>query len=113
MAKDWVMHASGGGRTINPVPYTGEAELFGVKLAEGDLEKMRDAHGVIRYHLVFEWLLPTFSEEGFYEFVAGRMRNYMIHIMKDELFRPSYFDPMDEKYIQADHVARFFGCQLV
>ncbi|KAL3798584.1 hypothetical protein ACHAW5_000574 [Stephanodiscus triporus] len=74
---------------------------------------MRDAHGVIRYHLVFEWLLLTFGEEGFFEFVAGRMQNYMIHIMKDELFRPRYFDPMDKKYTQADHVARFFGCQLV
>ena len=40
------MHVSGGGCQINLVPYTGEAELFGVKLAEGDLKKMRDAHGV-------------------------------------------------------------------
>ena len=73
MAKDWTMHVSGGGHHINPVPYTGEAELFGVKLAAGDLEKMCDAHDVIRYHLVFEWLLPTFGKEGFYEFVAERM----------------------------------------
>jgi len=74
---------------------------------------MCDAHGVIRFHLVFEWLLPTFGEDRFYEFIAGRMRNYMIHIMKDELFLLAYFDPMDEKYIQADEVTRFFGCQLV
>ena len=33
--------------------------------------------------------------------------------MKDDHFLPSHFDPMDEKYIQADHVARFFRCQLV
>lgn len=107
VAKDWMMHVGGGGPQINPVPYTGEAERFGIKLAEGDLKKMCDAHGVIRFHLVFEWLLPMFGEEGFYKLIAGRMRKYMIHIMK------AYFDPMDEKYIQADQVACFFGCQLV
>ena len=112
-AKDWTKHVSGGGRHINPVPYTGEAELFGVKLASVDLEKMRNTHGVIRFHLVSKWLLPLVGKEGFYEFVAGRMRNYMIHIMKDESFTPSHFYPMDEKYIQADQVACFFGCQLV
>ena len=112
-SKDWTMHVGGGGRQINPVPYTGEAELFGVKLAKGDLKKMRDAHGVIRFHFVFEWLLPTFGEDGFYEFIAGRMRNYMIHIMKNEMFLLAYFDPMDEKYIQVDQVTCFFGCQLV
>jgi hypothetical protein len=87
--------------------------VFGIKLAEGDLEKMHDKHGVICFHLVFEWLLPMFGEDGFYEFVAGRMRNYMMHIMKDDSFSPCYFDPMDEKNIQPDHVARFFECQLV
>jgi len=96
-AKDWTMHVSGGRRHINSVPYTGEAEVFGVKLAEGDWEKMRDKHGVICFHLVFEWLFPTFGEEGFYEFVAGSMRNYMMHIMKDESFSPCYFDLMDKK----------------
>lgn len=68
---------------------------------------MCDAHGVIRFHLVFEWLLPMFGDEGFYKLIAGRMRKYMIHIMK------AYFDSMDEKYIQADQVTCFFGCQLV
>ena len=107
------MHVGGGGRTIEPVLYTGEADVFGVKLADGDLEKMRDKHGDIRFHSVFEWLLPTFGDDGFYEFIAGRMRNYMMHIMKDNSFSPMYFDPINEKYIKPDHVARFFGCQLV
>jgi hypothetical protein len=35
-AKDWTMHVGGGGRTIEPVLYTGEAEVFGIKLADGD-----------------------------------------------------------------------------
>ena len=37
----------------------------------------------------------------------------MLHIMKVKYFKPCYYDPMDEKHITADHVARFFGCQLV
>jgi len=52
-------------------------------------------------------------KRGFHEFVAGRMRNYMIHIMKDKSFELAHFHPMDKKWIQADHVACFFGCQLV
>ena len=48
------MHVSGGDHTIEPVLYTGEAEVFDVKLADGNLEKMHDKHGVIHFHLVFE-----------------------------------------------------------
>jgi hypothetical protein len=68
MAKDWTMHAEGGGYPIKPVQYTGDSELFQIKLADGNLDKMRDEHGAIRFHTVFEWLLPTFGESGFYEF---------------------------------------------
>jgi hypothetical protein len=50
--KDWTMHVGGGGQHTNPVPYTGEAEHFGVKLEEGNWEKMRDNHGTICLHLV-------------------------------------------------------------
>jgi hypothetical protein len=47
---------------------------------------MHDTHGAIPFHKVFDWLLPTFGEDGLYEFVTGRMRNYMIHIIKDDHF---------------------------
>lgn len=108
-AKHWkqVDVDGGGGRVIEPVPYTGEGELFAVKLRAGELAKMRDKHGTIRFSKVFDWLLPKFEGgESFYEFIAARMRNYMLRIIK-------VHDPLDEKYIAADHVARFFGCQLV
>jgi hypothetical protein len=36
----------------------------------------------------------------------------MIKIISKSAFKASYFDLMDEKYITADQVARFFGCQL-
>ena len=60
----------------------GLVEQFGVKLEDGNLDKMWDKHGVIHFHLVFDWLLPTFNsasgfdEDGFHEFVTARMCNY-------------------------------------
>ena len=116
-AKHWkqVDYVDGdGGRVIAPVPYTGEGELFAVKLRAGDFRKMRDRHGTIRFSKVFDLLLPEFEGgESFYEFVAARMRNYMLHIIKVRGFHPCHYHPFDDKCITADHVARFFGCQLV
>jgi hypothetical protein len=40
------------------------------------------------------------------------MRNYMTHCITTKSWTLKYYDPMDKKYITADHVARFFGCQL-
>ncbi|KAL3775049.1 hypothetical protein ACHAW5_007513 [Stephanodiscus triporus] len=112
-AKHWTRRDSGEGRLMEPVPYTGPSELFDIKLEDGDLEKMKDGQGEIRFHL----LLPKFGEgldeeEGFYEFIAARMRNYMTEIIRKCAYRPEHFDPFDGKFITANHVARFFGCQL-
>ncbi len=71
-AKDWAIHAKGGGRPIEPVPYTGDSKLFKIKLADGDLDKMRKDHGAICFRRVFEWLLPMFSESGFYKFIGHK-----------------------------------------
>ena len=108
--KDWMMHINASRGHINPVLYTGEAELLVVRLAEGDLEKMSNDHGIIHFHLFFKWLLTLFGKEGFFEFVAARMRNYMVQIMKDQSYRPCHFDPMDKNDFQVDHIARFFWC---
>jgi len=54
-----------------------------VRTTNNMLDSEMRMHMVTRFQLDFEWLLSTFGEEGFYQFVAGRMRNYMIHIMKD------------------------------
>ncbi len=94
-------------------------EHFGIKLKKSNLEKMRDKHGTIHFYLVFDWLLPmfndanSFDEDGFYTFVAARMRNYMIEIIRKQAFKPDHYDPFDEKYITAHHIVCFFGCQLV
>ncbi len=36
-------------------------------------------------------------QDGFYELIAGRLRNYMIYIIKHQPFTPSHFDTMDKK----------------
>ncbi len=62
---------------------------------------------------MFEWLLPTFDKSGFYDFIAARMQNYKIHIIRNDASKPAHFDTFNEKFISVDYVARFFGCQLV
>jgi hypothetical protein len=56
--------------------------LFDIKLEDGNLDKMHDGHGTIRFHLTFDWLLPQFGrgldEDGFYEFIAIWIRMYVI-----------------------------------
>ncbi len=73
---------------------------------------MMDAHGDIRFHKIFEWMLLTFEGVPFYEFMTARMRNYMLHSIKDKEWAPMYYRPAGGKVISADDVARFFGCQL-
>ncbi len=60
-------------------------------------------------------MLPRFGEDedvDYYDFIAARMRNYMIHIMRTKNFKPKYFNPAINLTIQADHVARFYGCHM-
>ncbi len=56
-ANNWMMHVKGGGSPIQPVPYTGGNDFFGIKLTEGDSDKMCNDHGTIQFHKVFKWLL--------------------------------------------------------
>lgn len=100
------------GTKVTPVPYTGEHEDFSVVMTEEEFNAMLDEEGNLRYDLVFEWLLPTFGPDGditFFKFVAARMRNYIVHIMKTTPFKPAYYAPLapDPIVITADHVARF------
>ncbi len=73
---------------------------------------MMDEHGNICFHKIFEWMLPTFKGVSFYDFSSARMRNFMLHSIKDKGWTPLYYRPADEKVISADKVAHFFGCQL-
>ncbi len=48
----------------------------------------------------------------FYECLAARMQNYMVHSIHMKGWTPKYYNPADEKYNNADHIAHFFGCQI-
>jgi hypothetical protein len=68
---------------------------------------MMDEHGNIRFHKIFEWMLPTFEGVSCYEFLCARMRNFMLHSIKDKGWTPLYYCPADEKVISADGIVRF------
>jgi hypothetical protein len=102
-------------REILPIPFTGANELFTPNATEEDVESFKDENGDIRYERVFEWMLPRFGENReitFFEFVAARMRNYMVHIQRAQEFKPKFYNPAIGLTIQADHVARFYGVHM-
>ncbi|KAL7525437.1 hypothetical protein ACHAXR_001005, partial [Thalassiosira sp. AJA248-18] len=102
-------------RTIEPIPFTGDNTNFTINITDDELKRLKDNSGDIRFESVFDWLLPTFGEDGettFYEFIAARMRNYMIHIQRCKEYKPRYYNPSQGNTIQADHVARFYGCHM-
>jgi hypothetical protein len=97
-------------------------QIGGRGFGEDEGRAWNDPNRTIWFHLVFNWLLPKFGKGldkdkvGFYKFVVAKMQtNYMIQIMQKRAFLPEYYyyDPYDKKNITAEHVARFFGCQLV
>ena len=56
-------------------------------MTQEDFESVCDSEGHVRYEKVFEWMLPTFGENdeiSFFDFMAARMRNYMVWIMKEK-----------------------------
>eukprot|EP00956_Cyclotella_meneghiniana_P033550 scaffold96912_cov61-Cyclotella_meneghiniana.AAC.1 len=61
-------------------------------------------------------MLPTFGDDDnpipYFEFIAQRMRNYMIYIKITKGFKPRYYSPNTGHTIQAGHLARFYGCHL-
>jgi hypothetical protein len=72
---------------------------------------MIDKHGNIRFHKIFEWMLPTFGGESYYECLLVRMHNNMAHSIKSRRWMPCYYCPANGKVIVADEVACFFGYQ--
>ncbi|OEU05936.1 hypothetical protein FRACYDRAFT_257320 [Fragilariopsis cylindrus CCMP1102] len=102
-----------GGRTIDPIEWTGEKEEP-VNITDEEIESLKDSDGEIRYGKVFEWLLPRFGEdknETLFEFQAARMRNYMTKKVVEDGWKPKYYQGADDT-IQPDHVARFYGSLL-
>jgi hypothetical protein len=47
-----------GGRSIDPIEWTGGDEEFDVNITDAEINTMKDEKGEIRYEKVFEWALP-------------------------------------------------------
>jgi len=110
----WTCIKPGGraqGRDAEPIPFSGDTEEFDVNITDEELEKLKDESGDIRFYKVMEWLLPDFDGESFWEWLAARMRNYMLYLMDEKEWKPRYYDPSVDNVILADHVTRFFGSQ--
>ena len=71
---------------------------------------MKDENGDIRYYKVVEHLLLRFNGESMWEWLAARMRNYMLHLVRSKDYKAKHYNPAKDKLIEGDHVCRFFGC---
>lgn len=81
---DWTKISAVNHGQHTAIPYTELNEFFGINMCDWEMEKMKDKNGDIRYHKIFEWMLPTFGgQDGelFWDFVAARMQSYMTHLM--------------------------------
>ena len=76
------------------------------------MESLKDDKGHIRYEKIFEFLLPDFEGEGYYKWIAARVRNYTTHLIRTKGYTPTYFKPEDDKVVLRDHIAHFFGVQM-
>jgi hypothetical protein len=101
-----------GGRSINPIEWTGGDEEFYVNITDAEINTMKDEKGEIRYDKVFEWALPRFwdDEQTLFEFQAARMRNYMRKRIVEDGWTPKYYT--GDRVITGDHVTRFYGACL-
>jgi hypothetical protein len=88
-AKNWTKHTDGQpGRDIHPIPFGGTTEIFHPKVSEEELKGFTDKHGDIRFYCIYGWMLPSFDGDSFYEFLSARMRNWMLHVIKEKGWMP-------------------------
>ena len=82
---------------MHPVPYTGSAKDFSVKIYTAELTTLKEEYGDIRFHKVLEWTLPTFGEDDqtLFDLQATHMRNYILHIMDTQMYNPKYYNPAE------------------
>ena len=72
------------------------------------MDSLKDNQGHIRYEKVFEFLMPEFEWEGYYEWISTWVRNHMTHLIRTQNYTPTYYKPEEDKVVLGDHVARFF-----
>jgi hypothetical protein len=85
-----------GGRSIDPIEWTGGDEEFSVNnITDAEVNTLNDENGEIRYEKVFKWALPRFGngedEQRLSEFQAARMRNNMRKRIVEDGWTPKYY----------------------
>ena len=104
------------GRDIDPISYApcnGDGKFFDVKISDKELKEFIDKNGNLRYHCVYKWALPKLGEERYCEWIAARMRNYILHIVLPDGYNPRFYKLKENYVILADHVARFFDASTL
>ena len=99
-------------REIAPLPFTGADDQFTPNITQQELASLKDASGDIRFENVFQFCLPRYGDQSYFDFVAARMRNYMLHIIRTKGYKPKYYNPMIDRKIESHHVARFYGVHM-
>ena len=83
---DWTCYKNGeAGRTVDPIPFTGDDEEFKVDITDEQAAKLMEDNGDIRFYKVLEWCLPRFREndnQTLFDWQAVRMQNHMLYIME-------------------------------
>ena len=51
------------GRALEPIPWTGDNEEFGVNATNEQIDTFKDRKGEIQFEKVFQWSIPTFGED--------------------------------------------------
>ncbi len=87
--------------------------MFSMKMNIDKVKEMMDVNGDLRYSRIFDDLIPTIGMEHFYAYLAAKARSYMTCLMLKCNWKPQYYKPDKGTIILTDHIARFYGCQLV
>ena len=120
------------GRTIEPIPFTGESEEseeFSVKITDEELAGVKDDNGDIWFSNVMEFCLICFDCDvlgngafgperpplGLWEWQVNQVANYMFYFIDHHGFKPAYYcprDPVNPASIFPHCVSRLYGVKI-
>jgi hypothetical protein len=61
-SEEWTQVQEGGGRSIDPIPWTGGQEEFSVNITDEEVAGLMDGKDEIRFEKVFQWCLPRYGD---------------------------------------------------
>ena len=56
--------------------------------------------------------LPDFGGKGYHKWITVRVRNYMTHIIRSQVYTPTYYKPEEDDVVLGNHIAGFFVVQI-